>query len=121
MSVESTSLRFELIKPKKDLKKFLQKEKERILRDEREADYEKQSRKDYIQIKMAEWHHYLDEFADRKRYKQNHRTFEKEVAHATKSVVAVRRAALEKVLKEDHEIHKQELAKIGKAFYVQRM
>jgi len=121
MSLDTTSLRFELIKPKAKLKMFLKSEQERILRDEREADFEKQSRIDYLRAKMADWYDNLDEYAERKRNKQNRKNLKKDIKNATQAVVSVRRAALEEVLKEDHQIYKQELAKMGKAFYVQRM
>ena len=118
----TNSLRYELItEPSKRLESYWQKERERVIKDEKASAFEKERKKFFTDCKMSEWYDSLDELATRKRNKINHKAFKNEIRNANKAFIATRKAALENVLKADREKYQQELAKMGKAFYVQRM
>ncbi|KFO24949.1 hypothetical protein H920_13751, partial [Fukomys damarensis] len=48
-------------------------------------------------------------------------TMEQELALADRHLLLVRRAALHQLFEEEHEQYRQELQRMGKAFYVERL
>ena len=121
MSIERNGLRYELMKPNNRLKMHLKREKNRIFKDEQETVSCKDTKIAFVLARVAEWYDNIEEHANRKVIRRYNTEFKKEVKTAKNAVVAMRKAALEEVLKEDQETYTQELAKLGLAFYVQRM
>ena len=117
----NTSLRFETANQNEALIRSMNREKERILKDELLAEREKQlQRESDINLK-SEWSESLEEASNRKRLKHDRATIKSELSLAKKSIVAVRRAALRNLLEKEHELYENELHSMGRAFYVKRV
>ena len=117
----TTALRFELTGQNESLIKSMNREKERILKDELMAERVKQVEHEANVNLRSEWAEGLEESSYRKKIKQEKKIIKSELKFAGKSIVAVRRAALRNLLEQEHDMYEKELHSKGYAFYVKRV
>ncbi|XP_077976402.1 uncharacterized protein LOC120341387 [Styela clava] len=116
----TTALRFESGNLGQTLQKSLEREHQRILKDEQQAQRVKDINLDVDSNLKAEWAENLEEASMKKMYKINLDKIKHELDYGKKSFVMVRRAALQELLEKEHKQYEMELRNMEKAFYVKR-
>ena len=117
----NTSLRFETAGTNEALIRSMNREKDRVMKDELLAEREKQLKRESDVNLKAEWSEGLEEASYRKRLKHEQSRVKSELSLANKAIVASRRAALRNLFEKEHELYEKELHAMGRAFYVKRV
>lgn len=121
MSIDRTTLRYEVPRSKLRLKDYLKSEKLRAIQNDKDADKDKESNMHSLQVKMSQWFEDADVLAVRKQTMYNNKETKREIHLGNKSILALRKAALENLLASDYEMYSQELKEKNKAVYVKRI
>lgn len=116
----TTSLRFESSNLGQTLTKSLERQQQRIVKDEAVSQQIKDIEDDINANLNAEWTENLEEASLKKRYKLDLEVIQSELKHSNTAAVMVRRAALQGLLELEHTQYEEELHRSGKAFYVKR-
>ncbi|XP_046864833.1 uncharacterized protein LOC124459419 [Xenia sp. Carnegie-2017] len=118
----STSYRYEVENPTSVmLKKSLRRQKQRIRNYEIMNEKTNAVRSDIKTILLADWVEKLDETCFKKKAKRHAEEVKQELHHGNEELILVRRAQLQNLLMKEEKSYRDELEKLDKTFYLQRI